>query len=146
MGWPRYVAPVAEPLKLPESPFDQLVGTVWGEMGPERATASLLIADHHRQPVGVVHGGVYCTLAESLASRATATQTVPEGNGALGLSNNASFLRPMTEGTIHVEATRRHGGRTTWIWDVEHRDDEGRVCAMNRVTIAVRPLPPGLTG
>jgi 1,4-dihydroxy-2-naphthoyl-CoA hydrolase len=141
-GSPRYVAPVDAPLKLPDSHFDQLVGTVWGDMEPERATASLEIADHHRQLVGVVHGGVYCTLAESVASRATAEQVRAEGNIALGVSNNASFLRPMTSGTIHVEATRRHGGRTTWVWDVEHRDDDGRVCALNRVTIAVRALPP----
>jgi 1,4-dihydroxy-2-naphthoyl-CoA hydrolase len=132
--------------ELPDSPFDVLIGTEWGEMGPDRATSTLEIADHHRQPVGVVHGGVLCTLAESLASRATAAQVIGEGKMALGLSNNASFLRPMTEGTIHVEATRRHGGRTTWVWDVEHRDDQGRVCALNRVTIAVRALPPGAGG
>lgn len=128
---------------LPESPFDLHVGTVWGEMGAEHATATLELAAHHLQPAGVVHGGVYCTLAESLASRATFLQVGGEGMIAMGLSNNANFLRPMTGGTVHVEATRRHGGRTTWVWDVEHRDDAGRVCALNRVTIAVRPLPAG---
>ena len=122
------------------SPFDQYIGHEWGEIGPEKATSTLVVADHHKQPVGVVHGGVYCALAESLASRATA-RNAGDGVLALGMSNNATFMRPITGGTIHVEATRRHGGRTTWIWDVECRDDEGRVCALNRVTIAVRPAP-----
>jgi 1,4-dihydroxy-2-naphthoyl-CoA hydrolase len=128
-------------VELPASPFDVHIGTEWGEIGPERATSTLKVADHHKQPVGVVHGGVFCTLAESLASRATAATVMPEGMQSLGMSNTATFMRPVTGGTIHVEATRRHGGRTTWVWDVECRDDEGRVCALNRVTIAVRPLP-----
>jgi 1,4-dihydroxy-2-naphthoyl-CoA hydrolase len=42
---------------------------------------------------------------------------------------------------VHAEARPRHRGRTTWIWDVDLSDDEGRVCAVSRVTIAVRPLP-----
>ena len=41
-------------------------------------------------------------------------------------------------GTIHAEARRRHRGRTTWVWDVELTDDEGRLAALSRVTIAVR--------
>jgi uncharacterized protein (TIGR00369 family) len=124
------------------SPFDQYIGHEWSEIGPEKATSTLVVADHHKQPGGVVHGGVYCALAESLASRATA-RNAGDGMVALGMSNNATFMRPVTGGTIHVEATRRHGGRTTWIWDVECRDDEGRVCALNRVTIAVRASTAG---
>jgi 1,4-dihydroxy-2-naphthoyl-CoA hydrolase len=130
-------------VELPASPFDVHIGTEWGEIGPERATSTLEVADHHKQPVGVVHGGVFCTLAESLASRATAATVVPDGMQALGMSNSATFMRPVTGGTIHVEATRRHGGRTTWVWDVEFTDDGGRVCALSRVTLAVRPAPSG---
>ena len=63
------------------------------------------------------------------------------GRRALGLANNTSFLRPVSGGTIHGLATRRHRGRTTWVWDVDMTDDEGRLCATSRVTIAVRPLP-----
>jgi uncharacterized protein (TIGR00369 family) len=44
----------------------------------------------------------------------------------------------MSNGTIHGLARRRHRGRTTWVWDVELTDDEGRLCALSRVTIAVR--------
>ena len=58
------------------------------------------------------------------------------------MSNESSFLRPVREGTIHATARRRHRGRTTWVWDVELADDEGRLCALSRVTVAVRPLRP----
>jgi acyl-coenzyme A thioesterase PaaI-like protein len=44
---------------------------------------------------------------------------------------------------VHAEARRRHRGSTTWVWDVDMTDDEGRLCALARVTIAVRPAPTG---
>jgi uncharacterized protein (TIGR00369 family) len=55
------------------------------------------------------------------------------------MSNHSTFLRPIGQGTIHAVARRRHRGRTTWVWDVELTDDEERLCAVSRVTIAVRP-------
>jgi 1,4-dihydroxy-2-naphthoyl-CoA hydrolase len=92
------------------------------------------------QPWGLVHGGVYAAMAESLASWATGLAVAGEGNIVLGMANNTSFLRPISQGTIHAAATRRHRGRTTWIWDVDITDDDGRLCATSRVTIAVRPF------
>jgi 1,4-dihydroxy-2-naphthoyl-CoA hydrolase len=67
---------------------------------------------------------------------------VPEGNIGLGMSNNSAFLRSIREGTIHAVARRIHRGRSTWIWDVEMTDDAGQLCAVSRVTIAVRPRRP----
>lgn len=72
---------------------------------------------------------------------ATAAAVVPGGEIAVGLSNQTSFLRPVTGGTVHAEARRRHRGRTTWVWEVDLTDDEGRLCAIVRMTIAVRPMP-----
>ena len=60
----------------------------------------------------------------------------------MGLSNQTSFLRPITEGTIHAVALPRHRGRTTWVWEVEITDDDGRLCALVRMTIAIRPARP----
>jgi uncharacterized protein (TIGR00369 family) len=57
------------------------------------------------------------------------------------MSNHTSFLRPITQGTIHAQATRLHRGRTTWLWDVRFTDDQERLCALTRMTMAVRPLP-----
>jgi 1,4-dihydroxy-2-naphthoyl-CoA hydrolase len=63
-----------------------------------------------------------------------------EGKVAQGMSNQTSFLRPIFGGTIHAVARRRHRGRTTWVWEVDIVDDEDRVCALVRMTIAVREL------
>lgn len=126
-------------------PFDQTFDALYGlevvELGEERATARVPVRDAIKQPMGLVHGGIYCAMAESLASLATAAVEVPLGHSVQGLSNQTSFMRPITEGTVHATALRRHRGRTTWIWDVEITDDRDRLCAVSRMTIAVRPIP-----
>jgi 1,4-dihydroxy-2-naphthoyl-CoA hydrolase len=111
------------------------------EVGPEVARAKVEVADRLRQPYGIVHGGVFAALAESIASEATAVAVFPDGNIAVGMSNFVSFMRPISSGTIHAEAIRKHAGSTTWVWEVEMTDDDGRLCASSRVTVAVRPPP-----
>jgi uncharacterized protein (TIGR00369 family) len=118
--------------------FDGLYGLEVTELSSERAYGRVVVRDELRQPAGLVHGGVYASIAESLASLGTAVEVVPQGRRVTGLSNQTSFLRPITEGVIHAEAKRRHRGRTTWIWEVEIFDDEGRLCVLTRMTIAVR--------
>ena len=122
--------------------LDTVLGFELTELGPERAQAHVRIDDRHRQPLGVVHGGVYAALAESLASHATAIAVRPEGH-ALGLSNLTSFFRPVAAGTVKADAERLHRGRTTWVWDVRFTDEAGRLCATSRVTVAVRPREAG---
>ena len=129
---------------LPMNPvgFDALLGLELLECTEELVTARLAVRDELRQPFGLVHGGVLTSIAETLASVGTAVVVVPQGKAAMGLSNQTSFMRPIVAGTIHARALRRHAGRTTWIWDVEVSDDDGRVCSLTRMTIAVRPQAP----
>ena len=121
-----------------ERTFDGLYGLRVERVTEEEATASVPVSDAVKQPMGLVHGGLFATIAESLASMATAKAVAPDGKQAMDLSNATSFLRPITEGTVHATARRLHRGRTTWIWDVEITDDQGRRCALTRMTIAVR--------
>jgi 1,4-dihydroxy-2-naphthoyl-CoA hydrolase len=122
--------------------FDAFYGLEILEITPELARAQLVVQDMHKQAFGLVHGGIYAAIAEGLASIATAAVVLPKGDVASGLSNQTSFLRPVTGGTIHATAARKHAGRTTWVWEVELSDDEGRLCALSRMTIAVRELSP----
>lgn len=124
----------------PEKTLDGLLGLRVGDFGEDWAEASLEVGDHVRQPMGLVHGGVYAAIAESLTSMATARAVIPQGFAAQGLSNTTNFLRPCFEGTVHARADRLHKGRTTWVWDVRMTDDQGRACAITRMVIAVRPL------
>jgi 1,4-dihydroxy-2-naphthoyl-CoA hydrolase len=119
--------------------FAELIGTEWIALDPNAARARIRVEDHHLQPFGVVHGGVYAALAESLCSAATYEAVKENDEVALGMANSASFLRPITEGHVNALARARQRGRTVWIWDVELSDDEDRPCALVRMTIAVRP-------
>jgi uncharacterized protein (TIGR00369 family) len=121
--------------------FDRLFGIEYTELTPERARGHVPVRDELKQAAGLVHGGVYAAMAEGLASLATAMAVMGDGQVAMGLSNQTSFLRPITEGTIYAEALPKHRGRTTWVWEVEIRDDAERLCVVSRVTIAVRPMP-----
>lgn len=119
--------------------LDETLGFELVTLDEDSAHARVGIDERHLQPLGVVHGGVYAALAESLASHATARAVGPSGLVALGLSNDTSFFRPISSGTIRADAERLHRGRTTWVWDVRLTDDDGRLCASSRVTVAVRP-------
>ncbi len=123
------------------SPFDELVGTEWLDDEPGHARVRVELRDELRQPVGLLHGGVLSTLVESICSRATALATMGDGMMAMGQSISVSFIRPITAGGAEVKATARHRGRTTWVWDAEVVDGEGRLCALAQMTIAIRPLP-----
>jgi 1,4-dihydroxy-2-naphthoyl-CoA hydrolase len=130
--------------KLPirgDQGFDALYGLEVTELTDELVCGRVLVREELKQPAGLVHGGVYASIAESLASYGTAFGVMPEGKIAMGLSNQTSFLRPITEGTIHAKAIRKHRGRSTWVWEVEISDDRDRLCVLTRMTIAVRELP-----
>jgi 1,4-dihydroxy-2-naphthoyl-CoA hydrolase len=132
------VPPVSPPEAKP-SGFAEEIGVEWIDLDPNDASARIKIEPRHLQPYGIVHGGVYASLAESLCSAATHRAVREEGMVAMGQSNDTTFLRPISGGFVNATARPRHRGRTTWIWDVEVFDDEGRVCALSRMTVAVRP-------
>jgi uncharacterized protein (TIGR00369 family) len=121
------------------SGFAEEIGVEWIDLDPDNARARIKVEERHLQPNGVVHGGVYASLAESLSSAATYWAVRGNGEIAFGMANNTSFLRPISEGHVNAAANPRQRGRTTWLWDVEMSDDEGRLCALSRMTIAVRP-------
>jgi 1,4-dihydroxy-2-naphthoyl-CoA hydrolase len=133
-------APTAAQINEHITGFDRLYGLELLMWSDTEVSARAPVRDELKQPAGLVHGGVYAAIAESIASLATAFSVAAEGSTAMGQSNATSFLRPITEGTIHARAERVHRGRTTWVWDVTFSDDRQRTCALTRMTIAVRPL------
>lgn len=125
----------------PSNGFDGLYGLEITEITDQLAVGAVVVRDELKQPFGLVHGGVYAAIAESLASIATGVAVGRQGRQAMGLSNQTSFLRPITGGTIHARAQRKHAGRSTWVWEVEMADDAGRLCVLTRMTVAVRDAP-----
>ena len=132
--------PTAQQINAALRGFDRLYGLELLDYSEAEVRARVRVRDELKQPAGLVHGGLFAAVAESLASLATALAVLGEGNSAVGLSNTTSFLRPIIGGWVHAHATRLHRGRTTWVWDVRFSDDADRTCAVTRMTIAVRPV------
>jgi 1,4-dihydroxy-2-naphthoyl-CoA hydrolase len=117
----------------------ELLGFEHLEAPEGEARVRIEVREHLLQPYGLLHGGVYASLAETLASKATFEAVSGEGMVAMGQSNSTTFLRAVRDGTIIAAGRPRHRGRTSWVWDVEMSDGQGRLCALSRVVIAVRP-------
>jgi 1,4-dihydroxy-2-naphthoyl-CoA hydrolase len=119
--------------------LDDVLGFELLELSAERVRAQFAVERPVTQPFGLVHGGAYAALAESMVSMATHTAVEGDGMLAVGQSNSTTFLRPVTAGRVHAEGVPLHRGRTTWVWDVRFTDDDERLCAISRMTMAVRP-------
>jgi uncharacterized protein (TIGR00369 family) len=118
-----------------------LLGLVIDEIAPDRVTGHLRIEEHHLQGYGVVHGGVYAAVAETLASIGGAVSTMQRDPslGVVGLENHTTFLRTARAGTeVVAEATPMHAGRRTQAWQVSMRDaGSGKELATSRVRLIV---------
>lgn len=143
--WP-FEMPEQTPFEFSEG-FDGLYGLELVEISDRIARGRVVVREQLKQPAGLVHGGVYAAISESLSSLGTGLAVARDQKIATGLSNQTSFLRPITEGVIEAVASVRHRGRTTWVWEVEIFDEHDRLCVLSRVTIAVRDAQaPPLAG
>src|SRR5579884_835224 len=124
---------MATPPRTDAQAFDALYGLELTECSGEVARGRLPVRDELRQIGGPLHGGVYGAIADALAVRGTAAG-VGEDKLVVSLANQTTVIHPIESGTVRGTATRRHRGRTTWVWEVELADDTGRVCVAGRVT------------
>ena len=104
------------------------------------------VTDRVRGPSGAVHSGVYAILAESIVSVATFAAVQTRGMVAMGMSNLTDVREQVVEGCISGEAHRRYGDDESCIWDVDFTDDSGRLCAVARIKVAIRPRRPDELG
>jgi uncharacterized protein (TIGR00369 family) len=137
--WDRSTLP--SPLIPVELTFEGFLGLDWLELGPTSAHVRFEIRENLKQPLGLMHGGIYCAVAETIASVATVNEVWRDGFTGSGLSNHASFLRPITGGVVDVVARLRGHDDREWMWGHEFRDERGNLCALVDVMIAVRPAP-----
>jgi len=123
--------------------LDATLGVEVVEVTDDLIRGRMPVEDRIRQPYGIVHGGAISAIAESLTSLGTARGVLAEHKIAMGQEINASFMRPIASGHVNALARVRRRGRTAWNWEVEVTDDDGRLCALLRATIAVRDAPSG---
>ena len=105
--------------------------------------AEIAISPIHHQPFGIVHGGVYCAMAESVASVSGFLWLEQTGIGgtAVGVNNSTDFLKSVSEGTIVARSTPVHRGRRQQLWQVDMTLTDGTLLAQGRVRLQNVPVP-----
>jgi 1,4-dihydroxy-2-naphthoyl-CoA hydrolase len=118
------------------APFDSELGLQFTELTPDGARAQLEVKPKLLQPMGLVHGGVYCSMIESMASVAAFTWLAAHGGGnVVGVNNNTDFLRAIKSGTVYGKAEPVHRGRRQQLWLVTITDDNERLVARGQVRL-----------
>jgi len=113
------------------------LGLVWDRISLAEVAGHLEVDERHRQPYGIVHGGVWCAVVESLASVAAALQVAASGRFVVGVSNSTDFLRSHREGRVDAVATPVHVGRSQQLWQVVlSRTSDGAPIARGQVRLA----------
>jgi 1,4-dihydroxy-2-naphthoyl-CoA hydrolase len=120
--------------------FDSELGLTYLEMTPDGGRAQLQITDKLLQPHGIVHGGVYCSMVESLASVSAHVWLAANGGGnVVGVNNTTDFLRAIGSGTVSAVSTPIHRGRRQQLWLITITDAEGRLVARGQVRLQNLP-------
>ncbi|MDO6499218.1 hotdog fold thioesterase [Photobacterium sanguinicancri] len=124
---------------LNESSKNTLVehlGIRYTEFDDNSLSATMPVDARTHQPFGMLHGGASVVLAETLGSVA-ANMCVDEGLYCVGLDINANHIRPMRSGIVTGTTTPLHTGMTTQVWQIELKDERGRLICTSRITMAV---------
>ncbi len=116
--------------------FDSELGLTYLELTPDGGRAQLTIHDKLLQPWGIVHGGVYCSIVESLASVSGHVWLSENGGGTVvGVNNNTDFLRAIRSGTITAVSTPIHRGRRQQLWLITITDENDKLVARGQVRL-----------
>ena len=133
---------VHESIPLPEgvasasSPFDEQLGLTYTEVTADGIKAELTVTPALQQPMGIVHGGVYCSVIESVASTSAYVWLAEHGGGnVVGINNNTDFLRAISSGTVYAVSEPIHRGRRQQLWLVTITDEKDRVVARGQVRL-----------
>ena len=132
-------------LEYVKAGFDQLIGLDLTSVGADEVRASLVVTPDLLQPYGLLHGGVLCSIVETLGSVGGAAWFGERGN-VVGTSNHTNLLRSARDGAqLQAVATPVHRGRTSQLWSVEVRDEQDKLVATGQLRVANLPAQEGAT-
>lgn len=115
------------------------MGIRWVEFSVDRSVATMPV-EGNTQPVGLLHGGAYVVLGESLGSMAANLWAGP-GRLAVGIDINATHTRSATSGIVTGVCTPIHLGRSLTVHEIVVTDDQGRRCSTIRITNLLKDAP-----
>ena len=117
--------------------YNKVMGLSFVTAAPDELVAELEVGDQHLQPYGLVHGGVFAGMIETVCSVAAALNVYAEGRSAVGLENTTAFLQAVRSGILRCRARPLIRGRRSHVWEAEVRDGGDRLAAVGRVRLLV---------
>ena len=121
--------------------FDAAMGLRLVSASRDEVVAEYVIDERHRQPYGIVHGGMHCGAVETVCSTGAALDAMARGQSVVGLENHTSFVRAVRAGTVRITARPITRGRRAQLWEAIARDEQGRIVSTGRVRLLC--LDPG---
>jgi 1,4-dihydroxy-2-naphthoyl-CoA hydrolase len=119
-----------------DNTFVAYLGIAFTEVGNDFLKATLTLGPHLMQPLGSLHGGVSCVLAESVGTAAAYYCVDPNMYACVGLDINTNHIRPAKEGVLTATARPYHIGKSTQVWSIEIHDEKKLLISINRLTVA----------
>lgn len=117
--------------------LSDLLGIVFTEVNSEGLIATMEVSPSLMQPMGILHGGASCVLAETVGTAAALFCTDPEKYTCVGLNILVNHVRPALSGILTALATPHHIGRTTQVWNIEIKNEAKQLTAVSQFTVAV---------
>lgn len=113
------------------------LGICFTEVGSDFMRATMPVDHRTHQPLGIMHGGASCVLAETVGSTAANYCVDPEKQYCVGLDINTNHIRSIRSGLVIATAKPFHLGRSTQVWGIDIVNEEGKLISVNRLTMAV---------
>jgi uncharacterized protein (TIGR00369 family) len=126
--------------------LDHTLGIRLVRSGPDEVVLEYDVDDRHRQPYGIVHGGMHCTVVETACSMGAAIAAAPRGQSVVGVENHTSFIHAVREGRVTVTARPLTRGRRSQLWQADARTADGTLVASGRVRLLALDAGSALAG
>jgi len=119
--------------------FISHLNIVFTEAGDDYLKAKLSLGPYLMQPIGIMHGGVSCSLAETVGTAAASYCVDANTHYCVGLDINTNHIRPATSGILTATAKPYHLGKKTQVWSIEIHDDQNNLVSVTRLTVMALP-------
>jgi 1,4-dihydroxy-2-naphthoyl-CoA hydrolase len=120
----------------------EYLGIVFTAVGDDFLRATMPVDERTKQPIGIMHGGASCVLAESVGSTAGNFCIKQDNTYCVGLDINTNHICSIREGIVIATASPFHLGRSTQVWDIQIKNEQGKLISVTRLTLAVLENKP----
>lgn len=124
---------------LGKGTMEEYLGIEWLQVGDDFLKARMPVNEKTKQPLGLLHGGASCVLAETLGSLASYLVIDISKFYCVGLEINANHIRPVKEGFVTGWVTPLHLGSKTHVWDIRIYNENEKLVCISRLTVAILP-------